>query len=115
MVELTNAEKNIKKQEYWTTQIEAWKKTELSQVEYCRQNNLTKGRFTYWKCKLERKSKKVTFMPVFNGPISQLQKPSNNFAPLKLILEEKYQIEIGDGFSTTTLQKLIQSVESIES
>ena len=115
MAKLTRKERNREKQEFWSNHIKAWEKSNLSQIEYCKENSLSRHRFTYWKSKQTKKSKSITFMPVFEGPMPHLQKPNHDSAPLKLILEEKYRIEIGDGFSSTTLQKLIYSIEGLQS
>ena len=115
MAELTREERNREKQEFWSNHIKAWEKSSLSQIEYCKENSLSRHRFTYWKSKQTKKSEGITFMPVFNGPMPRLQKTTHDFAPLKLILREKYRIEIGDGFSSTTLQKLIYSIEGLQS
>lgn len=36
----------------WQTHIQAWKKSGLSQTEYCRQNNISLSSFTNWKSKI---------------------------------------------------------------
>ena len=36
----------------WLPHIEAWEKSGQSQSAYCREHNLVKTRFTYWKLKL---------------------------------------------------------------
>ena len=36
----------------WLPHIEAWEKSGQSQSAYCREHNLVKSRFTYWKLKL---------------------------------------------------------------
>ena len=102
----TRAEKNREKREYWKSHIEAWKNSNLSQVEYCRQNDLSRHRFTYWKCKGDKKSEAIRFIPVIpKFPSSFRLKDS--IAPLKVIIGDRYRIEIGDGFSSDTLLRLM--------
>jgi hypothetical protein len=36
----------------WLPHVEAWEKSGQSQPAYCREHNLVKTRFTYWKLKL---------------------------------------------------------------
>ena len=36
----------------WLSHVEAWEKSGQSQSAYCREHNLVKTRFTYWKLKL---------------------------------------------------------------
>jgi hypothetical protein len=109
MAEQSRKERNIKKQRVWAEHIEAWKSSNLSQVEYCRQKDLSRPQFTYWKCKLGKKADPVRFVPVL-GKSVRSQIPLNNQAPIKLIIDSRYQIEIGDGFSPGTLSTLIRTL-----
>jgi hypothetical protein len=102
----TRAEKSREKGEYWNSHIEAWKKSGLSQVDYCRENNLSRHRFTYWKCKGDKESEFLRFVPVLPKPILSPFSIANT-APLKVIIGERYRIEIGDGFSPDTLLRLM--------
>ena len=109
MAEQSRKERNREKQRVWTNHINAWKSSGLSQVEYCRQKDLSRCRFTYWKCKLEKKADPVTFVPI-PGKSFRSQIPHNNQVPIKLIIDRGYQIEIGDGFSPDTLSSLIRTL-----
>lgn len=55
MAEQSRKEQNREKRRTWTAHIEAWKNSDLSQVEYCREKNLSRHQFTYWNCKLKKK------------------------------------------------------------
>lgn len=37
---------------HWQLHIEAWESSDHSQASYCREHNLAKSRFNYWKHKL---------------------------------------------------------------
>ena len=108
----TRAEKNRKKEEYWRSHIQAWKKSGLKQIDYCRKNNLSRHRFTYWKCKCNKKSESMTFIPVLSKS-SWMPTIINNTAPLKVLIRDRYRVEVGDGFSTDTLSKLIHTLEGM--
>jgi len=109
MAEQTRKEKNREKQRVWTSHINGWKSSGLTQVEYCRQKELSRCQFTYWKCKLEKKADPVRFIPI-SGESFRSQTPQNHQAPIKLIVDNRYQIEIGDGFSPGTLSTLIRTL-----
>jgi len=112
MAEETSEERNRAKQQFWSSHIESWKDSGLKQSEYCRQNNLIRHRFTYWKCKLHKKIESLSFVPIpGNTILSQIN--LNNQATLKLNIGGPYQIEIGDGFSPATLSILIRTLGSI--
>jgi len=111
MTERTRSERNREKQESWTSHIEAWRTSGLSQVDYCRQHELSRHRFTYWKCKLDKKTNPVAFIPI-SGDSFRAQIRYNNKTPIKLNIGS-YQIEIGDGFSPETLSTLILTLGRI--
>jgi len=111
MAEQTREERNREKQRVWTSHINAWKSSGLTQTEYCRQKDLIRHQFTYWKCKLVKKSTPVTFVPIMEQSLRS-QPPHHNEAPIKLIID-KYRIEIGDGFSPGTLSTLIRTLGNV--
>ena len=108
MAEQTREERNREKQQFWASHIDLWKNSGLNQIEYCRQNELSRCQFTYWKCKLNKKVDPVTFVPVL-GKSDHSQISFKNKAPIKLITGS-YQIEIGDGFSPDTLSTLLRTL-----
>ena len=108
MAKQSRAERNREKQRKWSSHIEAWKNSNLSQVEYCRQKDLSRHQFTYWNCKL-RKKDAVTFVPIL-GSSMRSQELGHNQAPIKLIIDSRYQIEIGEGFCPVTLSSLIRTL-----
>ena len=112
MEKQTRAEKNRERAEYWQSHIKAWRKSGLSQIDYCRNNNLSRCRFTYWKCKEDKKSNPMTFIPVLHKP-SKVTPIIDTTAPLKVLIGDRYRIEIGDGFSPETLSRLMYTLERV--
>ena len=108
MAERSRKELCKEKQRTWTAHIEVWKNSRLSQVEYCREKNLSRHQFTYWKCKLRQKAP-VTFVPILRTPLCS-KEPIHDQAPIKLIIGSRYQVEIGEGFSPATLSTLIRTL-----
>ena len=108
----TRQEINREKQKVWTSRIKEWKSSGLTQVEFCRQEDLSTCQFTYWKCKLDKKEAAVKFVSL-SGKALQPQLPCNSQAHIKLIFDSKYQIEIEDGFSPLTLSNLIRTLERL--
>jgi hypothetical protein len=110
MVKQTREERNKDKREYWTRQITLWEKSGLSQIEYCKRNNLSRHVFTYWKCKGNKKQESLSFVPVLRKPTLN-QIPVNRIAPIRIMLGSRYRIEIEDGFSPDTLGQLMYALE----
>lgn len=110
-------DRNREKAEYWKGHIERWKESGRRQIEYCLENNLSRHRFTYWKCKGDKNNDKevsrTRFIPVVTRPaiIRSLQR---NTEPLKVQIDERYRIEVGEGFSEVTLTRLIKTLEDMQ-
>ena len=99
-------ETNQKLRKYWKSNIESWETSGLTQIEYCRRNDLSKDRFTYWKRKFRSQNRSVEFI--------QLPMPANiHRIGLKLNLGQGVQIEIPDGFTGETLERVIATLRSI--
>ena len=113
MVKHTRKERNREKREYWSRQIAFWEKSGLSQIEYCKRNNLSRHLFTYWKCKgIKKQEESIQFIPVLRKP-TLTQIPINRIAPIRIMLGSRYRIEIEDGFSPDTLGQLMHALEQI--
>lgn len=112
MTHLNRKEINRKKRNQWTKHIENWRTSGLSQIEYCRQNQLKSSRFTYWKRTLANKVNKPAFVevPVKENPTF---KPPAKSEPLKLMVGPGIVIEINDGFNPDTLKSIVRTLRSL--
>ena len=94
---------------YWEAMLWWWETSGLSQVEFCRQNELNRHRFQYWKRRIRKSAQTVPFVEL--GGLPNL---SGGYGPkgatLGLILEERFRIEIADGFNPVTLEQLIHTL-----
>ena len=54
----------------WFRHVSEWKKSNLSQAEFCRQKSLQPGRFSYWKRQVDKKENPPTKNPPMFSPIS---------------------------------------------
>ena len=111
MAEQTREEKNRDRKEFWESHIKAWGESGLTQIEYCNRHELSRHRFTYWKCKVYKKTEPVKFVPV-GGDLNHSQLCRINRSSINLIARG-YQIEIGDGFSPDTLSSLLRTLERL--
>jgi len=112
MAEQTKEEKNKERKEFWRSHIKGWEESGLTQIEYCNRHELSRHRFTYWKCKRDKESRPVTFMPIFQNPM-QSYPTTNQSIPINLIIRDRYRIEIGDGFSPHTLGQILHTLERV--
>lgn len=96
-----------KRAEFWKYHIKEWSKTELTQTAYCQEHNLRPGRFTYWKNRFKKQNIPVELVQVPQSQIPETfsHNPQNM---LRLNIGMSFQVEIPDGFSESTLTKLLR-------
>ncbi len=101
-----------KKRKLWQAHIKAWSESGMTQAEYCRQNGLSIKSFGYWKRKHKRETTEVTFYPVPANPLKVLDNGNQSFS-LRLVVDDRFKIEIGDEFASATLGRLVQTLGSL--
>ena len=97
---------------FWKEQIQGWQKSGLSQLEYCRRQNLIPHRFTYWKQKLVRTTKTPVSLVQVNMKADFNSSPAH-FSPLRLVFNDQYHIEIDRGFDPGTLRQLLYALRQV--
>jgi hypothetical protein len=107
---MTKCKRSYKKQTFWEKHLKGWQNSSLTQVDYCRQNNLAIKSFGYWKRRLnDLAAEEIRFVPVaFDPPIAT--KPGT---PLKVAVNGRYCVEVPDGFSPDTLKKVLCVMEAL--
>ena len=102
---------------YWADQLAAWKRSGLSQVEFCRRENINGGTFAWWKRQLRKAGGK---------PAKRRGRPrkrSGRFVEVRLaeastvqgyevLLARGRSIRVPPQFDPQTLSRLIAAVES---
>lgn len=101
--------KNTKRVQFWKKHLKEWSKTELCQNAYCRKYNLRPNQFTYWKTKFKKKNLPVEFVQVTPVPL-EAPLACHSSSTLKLNIKSGFQIEVPDGFSQITLERLLKVV-----
>ena len=100
MSEMSHKQSLQEKRDFWQQQVLDWQESKLTPKEYCRQHNLSKTRFSYWR-------RRFNSTPV---PVALIQLPVQD-SGLRLIVNNRYQVEIDERFSPDTLQHLLQVLE----
>ena len=99
-------------QRYWQAHTTTQKQSGLSRAEYCRQHQLSYHAATYWNRKLSKSaSKETTLVPVTLASGIRINSTPVTGSVLKVILPNKIAVEVDDGFSPTTLRKLLMTLE----
>ena len=98
---------SIERRKYWTGQVERWKESGLTQREFCKRESLSIERFGAWKRRLESENKSETVRLVAVHP--KIVSSALFTAPaLRLVVDERYRLEIPDSFSPATLEAVLQ-------
>lgn len=97
---------------FYQHHVNAWKESNLSQAKYCRENDLIRHRFGYWKRKLINEEQPVEFVMLPANlpgviPFSHDEKES----PLRLMVGSQVSLEIPNKFSPETLEKVLQVLQ----
>ena len=95
---------------FWETHVNAWRRSWLSIPEYCRRQGLSYHAFRYWKHKLHHGTAGSQVSLVEIGRIAGASMAGSgrgrNYS-LRLRIDDRYTIEVGDGFSSSTLSRLL--------
>jgi len=113
--------KDSEKHRYWEAQLRAWQRSGLTQAEFCRRQGIRPKRFGSWKRRLgveqQGKDSPVRFVAVAIRPEAQRQAGSSPLATvaaaLTVVTGAGYRIEVGDGFTPTTLTSLIATLGGV--
>jgi len=96
---------------YWAAHIKAYDNSGLTVAEYCRRHGLSYHAFRYWKKKQE-KSPSVPVVPFVE--VGRIQPKSNTTRfCLKINVPGGYSIDVSDGFSSSTLARVISVLEAL--
>jgi hypothetical protein len=103
------------KRQYWQAHVESWKRSGLSQAEYCRLNFLPVKNFWYWN-KLYNKETtgQLRFLPLALAYGKAGDAIRSQPTSLQLTLQgQRFRIEIGENFSPSALKGLILTLEQL--
>ena len=112
MEQLSRAEQLEKKRSHWRQHIESWQETGLTQAEYCRRHNLKHHQLVYWRKRFLKSETDVSFVPLKLEDLLDVSTRQDH-APLTLIINDQFKIEIGAGFDAQLLQQLIFALRGL--
>jgi len=104
--------KQATNEHHWLAHVKAQKKSGINRKEYCKQYDLSYNAMTYWTYKERTFPKiKTTLVPVpFKS--NTVQSSRTEQVALRINLSEKVSVEVGDNFSTSTLTRLLDTLEA---
>lgn len=93
------------KWKHWQAHISAWEQGRESQTGYCRAHNLNIKTFAYWRRKLVKGAEAVRFVQIPDVSVTAI--------PMRLIIDDRFAIEVVNGFSPDMLKQLVQAVRGL--
>ena len=112
MDQLSRAEQLEQKRIFWKQHIDSWQETGLSQVEYCRRNNLKHHQLVYWKKRFLKTETNVSFVPLKLEDLLDIP-TQPDAASLSLVLNNHFKIEIRAGFDALLLRQVIVALRGL--
>lgn len=101
------------KQTYWHTHVKGWRKSSLSQKEYCRSRSIALATFCYWKRRLDSQKENSRFYLLTVTGKSAGPEHSDKISENLILHYRDLQLEICHGFSPSDLKTVISVLEQI--
>lgn len=108
----SRAEEQAEKRKFWNEHIEGWQESNLTQTDYCRQNNLIPHRFTYWKNRIVKPQETPVSLVQVNMKANFNGKPMYT-SPLRLVFNDQYHVEVDRGFDPVALRQLVYTLKQL--
>ena len=112
MEQISRAEQLEQKRTYWKQHIDSWQETGLTQAEYCRRHNLKHYQLVYWKKRFLKTETAVSFVPLELERLLDIPCQQDR-APLCLVINNHFKIEISAGFDPQLLRQLIFTLRGL--
>ena len=112
MDQISRAEELEQKRSYWKQHIDSWQETSLTQAEYCRRHNLKHHQLVYWKKRFSHTETGVSFAALKLEDLLDIPAPPDR-APLCLVINNYFKVEIRAGFDAQLLRQLIFALRGL--
>jgi len=112
MEQISRNEQLEQKRTFWKQHIDSWQETGLTQAEYCRRHNLKHHQLVYWKKRILKTETGVSFVGLkLENFVDIACQPDR--APLSLVIDNHFKIEIRAGFDAQLLRQLIFALPTL--
>ena len=108
----SRAEENKRKREYWSSHIERWHESGLSQSDYCREHDLKGHQFVYWKKRMVQTETAGRFVSLNLSSYTN-KKSSQPSSALRVVVSNGLKIEVEAGFDPHLLGQLIVALRAV--
>lgn len=104
-IERMNSEERKANRQRWRAVIEQWQQSDLTKVDFCRENELSEKRFHYYYRRLVRE-------PAREAGFAQVSLNQSG-SGLRLRLNQSLELDIQPGFDEATLKRFLSAVISL--
>lgn len=106
----TGSEKRLEiRRRNWRKHVRNWKESGLTQAEYCRRNGINRRSLFYWKKRVAQCDPEISFVEIALPPGCITPRSS----VLRVLIGERYRIEIESGFDPGLLQQVVCALEGL--
>jgi hypothetical protein len=95
------------KRSYWEKHVKRYYDTDLSQKEYCRQNNLSYWSFNMWKRRIDQKSSSCGLTEISRVKVRELSRTGRSF---EILLGNTIRIAVPDDFDPEVLKNILKTL-----
>lgn len=102
-------EAKIERELQWREHLESWRKSGLTQADYCRQHKLLQGDFSWWKSELARRDAGAgPFIPVRVPEAPPAREPGYSF---ELVMAGGRVLRFDAGVNAAVLGAVVRALE----
>jgi len=112
MAEKTTRGRQKDKRKFWEEHVEKWRRSGITQAEYCRRHNLSTRLFTYWKRRMKRSAESVSFVRVKVVDATKKAEAWNEAGSSSgiVLCKDGYRIEVREGFNAEVLGQVLRTL-----
>ena len=116
-MESDNTQSTTSKQKHWGNHISCWRKSGLTQRQYCLRQGIALSTFSYWIRKLRKMTESpgpTRFYPLtVKGTYTSHDNKGFHTGIRLSLCDDKFKIDLEKEFSGTTLKRLISTLETM--
>ena len=98
-------------EERWREHVAAWRRSALSQAEYCRREGLVANDFSRWKREIARRDSRVTHAAAMFVPVQVAPPPPSGYA-FEATLRGGRVLRFGACVDVAALSTVVRALES---
>ena len=96
--------------EFWSRHVGAWRKSGLTQREYCRRHKLLKGTLGYWSSILSRENRAGSDLVEVGRTVVEAKATAPS-RPIEVVVEGRYLMRLWPGTDQDHMQKVLAVLE----